>query len=88
MSIHTLEKVLWDLHADPEKLNFYKRNPEEFLDAYPLNDEERGLLIEQHVRKMADRGVSQMLLFVNWQAVNGGEASIPEYMKRMNTPAR
>ncbi|MBV2205678.1 MAG: hypothetical protein KUL87_09675 [Pseudomonas sp.] len=88
MSIYTMEKVLWDLHSDPEKIKHYKRDPEGFLGAYPLASDERSLLTEQHVREMADRGVSQMLLFVAWQDVNGGEASIPEYMKRMNTPAR
>jgi hypothetical protein len=37
------------------------------------------------VRAMADQGVSQMLLFITWQALNGPQL-MPEYMRRLNTP--
>lgn len=86
MSIYSLEKVLWDLHADPAKVERFHSDPAAFLEGYSLAEDERELVLSQNVRVMADRGVSQMLLFISWQAVNGGDSSIPEYMRRMNTP--
>lgn len=87
MSIHTIERVLYTLHAVPGRAQAFLQDPDAYLAGFPLEDDERVLLRTQDVRAMADRGVSQMLLFVTWQAVNGGPPSIPEYMRRMNTPA-
>lgn len=86
MSIYTLERVLWDLHAHPEKVQQFHSDVERFLAGYPLTGGERALLETLNVRAMADLGVSQMLLFCSWQAVQGGPPSVPEYMRRMNTP--
>ncbi|WP_038712657.1 hypothetical protein [Burkholderia sp. lig30] len=85
MSIYTMERVLWDLHADPVKVARFHSNASEFLSAYPLSGEERVLLESMDVRTIADMGVSQMLLFCSWQAIHGGPPSVPEYMSRMNT---
>lgn len=87
MSVYTLERVLWDLSAHPSKVREFKSNADGFLTTYPLSAPERSLLETLDVRTMADLGVSQMLLFCSWQAIQGGAASIPEYMRRMNTPA-
>lgn len=87
MSIYTLERALWDLSAHPDKVRNFHSNTGEFLSVYPLDNREKGLLQALDVRTMADMGVSQMLLFCSWQAIQGGAASIPEYMRRMNTPA-
>jgi hypothetical protein len=87
MSAYTLELVLYDLHAHPEKVNQFHTDVEEYLNDYHLNPRERALIETFDVRTMADMGVSQMLLFCSWQAVQGGPASVPEYMRRMNTPA-
>ncbi|MGQ7908811.1 hypothetical protein [Burkholderia sp. BC1] len=85
MSIYTMERVLWDLHTDPAKVKRFHSDAGEFLSAYLLAEEERALLESLDVRAIADKGVSQMLLFCSWQAIQGGPPSIPEYMRRMNT---
>lgn len=87
MSIYSVEKVLWELQADKAKVEKFHSDPVSFLEKYSLAEDERELILAQNVRVMADRGVSQMLLFNTWQAMNGGAASVPEYMQRMNTPA-
>lgn len=87
MSTNTIERVLYDLHAIPGDARSFLQDPDAYLAKYPLDAEERSLIRNQDVLGMADRGVSQMLMFVTWQAVNGGPSSIPEYMRRMNTPA-
>ena len=86
MSIHTIEKVLWDLMAMPQKKEAFLAAPETVLDGYPLADDERDLLRDLDVRTMADRGCSEMLTMISWMAVNGQE-TMPEYMRRMNTPS-
>ena len=83
MSIYTLERVLWDLHAQPEVAGNFRRDAEAVLNAYPLTDDERAMMQSLDVRAMADRGVSQMLLFISWLALNG-PAGGAEYMQRMN----
>lgn len=87
MSINTIERVLWDLHASPEKVGKFHADATDFLSAYPLSPDEVALMRALNVRAMADQGVSQMLLFCSWQAINGGAPSVPEYMRRMNSPA-
>lgn len=87
MSLNTMERVLFDLHTRPDLTEAFHREPAAFLARYPLEEQERGMLTDLQVRRMADLGVSQMLLFCAWQAVHGGGASVPAYMQRMNTPA-
>ncbi|OWJ56144.1 hypothetical protein BWU74_31840 [Paraburkholderia caledonica] len=84
MSIYTVERVLWDLHAQPDLASRFRAEPEGVLDGYPLEGDERGLVTSLDVRAMADRGASQMLLFVAWTALQG-PGTTPEYMRRMNT---
>ncbi|MGB0216409.1 MAG: hypothetical protein ACPF9E_13255 [Alteromonas oceani] len=87
MSNNTIERALWDLHAHPDMVKSFHDDAASFLSNYPLSEEEQQLIASLNVRVMADQGVSQMLLFNSWQAIQGGAASIPEYMRRMNTPA-
>jgi hypothetical protein len=87
MSLYTLERVLWDLHAHPDKVREFHAGADAFLRPYPVTEEERSLIKSLDVRAIADLGVSQMLLFCAWQAVQGGPPSVPEYMRRMNAPA-
>lgn len=85
MSIHMVEKALWDLLTFREKQALFARAPDEFLDGYVLTDEEKGLLKDWDVRTLTDRGCSPMLTMMSWGAVRGNLA-MPEYMRRMNTP--
>lgn len=81
LSTNTLEKVLWDITVDPAL-----EKDESRLGRYPLTPDEKGLLARMDVRSIADRGVSQMLIWMAWVATRGFEQA-PEYMRRMNTPA-
>lgn len=85
MTINTMERVLWDLHNDASLATKFHENSEEVLNAYNLADDERSLVKEMDVRAMADQGVSQMLMFMAWQALKGPQL-VPEYMRRLNTP--
>ena len=87
MSLFSLERALWDLSGNPENIQRYLQDPDEFLSGYALDDTERDLVKNKDVRAMADLGSSQMLLMLYWLAVSGGFESLPEYLGRMNTPA-
>lgn len=82
MSANTLEKVLWDITVNPALAADGAA-----LAATRLTPEERGLVERMDVREIADRGVSQMLIWMAWVATRGFEGA-PEYMRRMNTPTR
>ena len=85
MSIHTVEKVLWELMAMPTKKEAFLNSPDDFLSTYPLAETEAQWLKEWDVRSMTDQGCSPMLTMISWMAVRGQD-EMPEYMRRMNTP--
>ncbi len=86
MSIHSVEQVLWDLLVDPQKQAALAATPDAFLAGYQLTEEEKCLVEGWDVRAIAERGGSPMLTMMAWMAVRGQD-EMPEYMRRMNTPA-
>lgn len=86
MSIHTVETVLWEMMAMPHKKDAFERAPDALLSEYPLAEDEKEFLKTWDVRAMTDRGCSAMLTMISWMAVRGQD-DMPEYMRRMNTPA-
>ncbi len=87
MSVNSIERVLWELTEQPQKVGDFVENTDAYLAAYQLTQEDCRMIKERDVRAMADYGVSQMLLMLFWQTVTGGPAQMGEYMQRMNTPA-
>ncbi len=81
MSIHTIEKVLWDITVNPAIAS----DPAA-LSNYRLEPDERALIDVMDVREMAARDVSQMLTWMAWVATRGFSEA-PEYLRRMNAPA-
>lgn len=86
VSIHSIEKVLWDMMAMPHKREAFANAPDALLQEYALSDDEKEVVKAWDVRTMTDRGVSPMLTMISWMAVRGQD-EMPEYMRRMNTPA-
>lgn len=82
MSINTIERILWDIHHDPQLADRFREVPDAVLDGYGFAALERKLVKELDVREIADRGASEMLLFNAWLAING-PGSIPEYLEKM-----
>jgi len=78
MSTNTLEKVLWDITVNPGIASDTNA-----LQAYLLTKDERALIEKMDVREMADRGASQMLVWMAWVATQGFPMA-PEYLRRMN----
>lgn len=70
----------------PHKKEAFQNAPDSLLSEYPLADDEKDLLKAWDVRTMTERGCSPMLTMISWMAVFGND-EMPEYMRRMNTPA-
>lgn len=70
---------MWDITVNPD----IALDPDA-LCTYRLTDDERVLVEQMDVREIAQRGVSQMLIWMAWVATNGF-AMAPEYLRRMNT---
>jgi hypothetical protein len=82
MSTHMLEKVLFDVAATPQRATEYSSNPDLFLSAYRLDDDETQLIKQLDVREMMRRALNPMLLMRAFSALEGRER-LPEYLRRM-----
>ena len=82
MSTFMLEKALWDLGDDPNKIAAFNTDPNTYLDNYILTDRERKQVLNLDVDEMADDGVSCLLTLMVWIMVRGTE-SFPDYLRKM-----
>lgn len=83
MSIHMVEKALFDIAAGPASTAEYKRDPAAFLGRYALTDEEATLIRELDVREIIARDANAMLAMRAFSCIEGRER-LPEYMRRLN----
>jgi len=86
MSIYTIERVLFDLTSNPQAAAGFRADRPSFLSAYPLAPDEAAIIGALDVRAMHDRGVDAMLVMRAFNVIEG-RAQMPEYMRRVNTPA-
>ncbi len=86
MSSNTVEGIMFSLQSNVSFLERYRAAPKAVLEEYPLTEEEQRNILNWNVRALSDSGVSDMLLMVAFTTINGQE-TIPDYLRRMNTPA-
>lgn len=82
MSVHMVEKALFEIAADPQRTAQYRNNPDEFLRAYVLEDDEVQMIKKLDVREMIRRSLNPMLTMRAFSAIEGRER-MPEYMRRV-----
>jgi hypothetical protein len=87
MTIHAVEAFLWRICTDEAEADRFRRDPAQSVAQATLSPVEQALLIALDVRALADLEVNDMLLLTAFQVVHGFGSSLPEYMRRMNTPA-
>jgi hypothetical protein len=83
VSIHTVERALFDIASSPARAAEYKADREKFLGAYPLQPDELQMVLELDVREMHTRGANPMLVMRAFSSIEGRER-VPEYMRRLN----
>jgi len=86
MSIHMLEKALFDITGHPQRAAEFKADPDRFLREYALDAEEIRILKDLDVREMQARNANPMLVMRAFTCLEGRDR-LPEYMRRLN-PSR
>jgi hypothetical protein len=85
MSVHAVEKALWDVCNNPESHASYRANAADFVHRYPLSDAEKHMVSGLEVEALTAHQVNPMLIMMTWNAIVGAD-KIGEYLGRLNTP--
>lgn len=85
MSVETIERIFWEFGDEPARIKAYVSAPRTYLDAYPLSDEERRMVLAMDLPALSAHGVSPMLTMLAFQEANGGgDLLMFEYLKQLN----
>ena len=84
MSLSGLEHCLYDIGCSGKARRSYAEQPEEFLGRYPMDEEERRLVVREDVAELFRRGLNPMLLMGFYMGLHGPR-SMPEYLGKMPT---
>lgn len=84
MSLHAVEKLMYEICNSGVRAEEYRRNCEALLDGYALTDLERQLVRELDVRGLTDHRVNPMLIMTTWNTLVGPD-HIGEYLKKLNS---
>jgi hypothetical protein len=83
MSLHMVEKALFDIVADLQGAQEYRKDRDAFLGRYVLEADEVAMIKEMDVREIVKREVNPMLTMRAFQSVEG-VTQLPEYLRRLN----
>lgn len=84
MSVHTVERVFWEFGNDPQRFEAFRKDPDAYLAAYPLTDEERRMIRNMDLRALSDHGVSNLLTLMVWPLMKGADMMPFDYLIHMN----
>lgn len=70
MKRDVLEHILWSLSVDRSAKEKFKEDPEKFLMRFPLDAEDRKMILEFDVNGMQKNGVNPMLTLGYWTAMS------------------
>ncbi|MGE0114454.1 MAG: hypothetical protein AB7T07_06185 [Steroidobacteraceae bacterium] len=87
MSVHSVERVLWDICNSPDHYKAFLADRDELLTHYQLGDAEKQMVRELKVRELMDYNVNPMIIMQTWNAIVGSD-KIEEYLGKLNAPAR
>lgn len=62
MSLHSVERLLYELNRDPTKVARFRATPDEVLGQYELTDEERRWMRDRDILALYRHGVHPLLL--------------------------
>ena len=85
MSIHAVEKLMYEICNSGERAQQYHTGPDELLARFALTELERRLVRELDVRGLTDYQVNPMLIMTTWNTLVGPN-HIGDYLGRLNAP--
>ena len=83
MSLYAVEKVFWELGKYPERIARLQADPDGYLAAYNLDDEERRMIREVDLKGLSEKGVSTLLTLMVWPMFKGPEGLPYDYLEHM-----
>jgi hypothetical protein len=83
MSIHAVEKLMYEVCNSGERAAQYRSDPEALMKRFALTDTERALIRSLDVRGLTDYQVNPMLIMTTWNTIVGPD-HIGEYLGKLN----
>jgi len=71
MSVHTIERILWEFGDEPARGKAFLEDPDGYLARFPLTEEEFRMVRTMDVRALGDHGVSHVRRKMTWVAWRG-----------------
>ena len=84
MSLNNVERVFWEFGNDPGRIAQFNEDPDGYLSAYELDDDERRAIREVDLKALAERGVSSLLTLMVWPLLKGPEGMPFAHLEHMN----
>lgn len=85
MSVHTVERILWEFGDKPSRAKEFVKDPDAYLAKFPLTEKEFAMLRTMDVKALDDYKVSTLLSMMVWPLIKGSNPlMVFEYLKRMN----
>ena len=85
MSVHAVEKLLYEICNSGARAEEYRRERESLLGRYALTDAELKLVRDFDVQGLSAHGVNPMLIMTAWNTLVGPD-HIGEYLGKLNAP--
>lgn len=82
MTIHTVERALFEIISSPKCIAEYKAARELVLSSYPLSADEADLILKMDFSDLIRRGLNPMLAMRAFGAIEGRN-NISEYFRRI-----
>lgn len=83
MSIHAVEKLLYEVCNSGERAAQYRNDPEALLGRFALTGHEQALVRALDVRGLMEYQVNPMLIMTTWNTLVGPD-HIGEYLGKLN----
>jgi hypothetical protein len=87
VSTHAVELALWTIVADPRDGARFRADPDAFLAAFRLDEEEKAIVRALDVKRLIGLDINSMLVMNAYCALNGFQ-NIPTYLQTLNGGAR
>ncbi len=84
MSLNNVERVFWEFGDQPSRIEQFRADPDAYLAAYALDEEECREIKDMNLTALVERGVSSLLAIMIWPLLKGPEGMPFAYLEHMN----
>jgi len=85
MSVHTIERILWEFGDEPARGKAFLEDPDGYLAPFQLTGEEFKMVRTMDVEALGDYGVSHLLTMMTWLSLHDNNGLMQfDYLRKMN----